>query len=188
MPLTRKRKEELLDEYRELVQESAAIIYTEYTGIPNRRLTELRNKIRDAGGVYKVTKLTLLRIALEEAEMPIPEDFSGVPLAMIFAGEDLATVAKAVNDAAEEMERVNVRGAIMGESVLTPAEVEKLEDLPTMDEVRASLVGLLVAPQTQLVTLLQTPQSELVNVMQAGVTSVLNVLQAYINENEGQAA
>ncbi|MGF1504484.1 MAG: 50S ribosomal protein L10 [Anaerolineae bacterium] len=188
MPLTRQKKEELVEEYRQLLRDSGAVFFAEYSGLDNRTLTNLRNVIRDAGGRYKIVKLTLMRIALDAEEMPIPEMMSGVPLALIFTLDNIPDVAKALNEFAEANERVTVRGGIMGPSELSAEDVEALEDMPTLDDIRAQILGMLTATQVQLVTLLETPQRDLVGVLQAGTTSVLNVIQAYITKQEQENA
>lgn len=188
MPLSRQRKEELVAEYQQQIRESAAVLFTEYSGLKNRRLTTLRNKIREAGGTYQVTKLSLFKIALEEEGYPVPEMLAGVPLAMIFIGENIPEVAEAINEFAEEAEKVTIVGGLMGETVLTAEDVKALEDLPTLDELRANLVGLIAAPSQSLVNLVDAPPRQLVTVLNAGVTSLLNVLNAYANKQDEDAA
>lgn len=176
MPLSRERKEALVEEYADLLERSNAVIFTEYRGLSNPEMTKLRRAVRDADGVYQVAKLTLLRLALERTGYPVPDDLlSGRPLAVGFCLEEVPGVAKAIIDFAEdESEDLVLHGGILGQDLLTAAQIETLADLPPLDALRSQLIGLLDAPASQLV-----------GVIQAGVSQIVNVLNAYTQQDEG---
>lgn len=174
MPLTKKRKEELVDEYVELLERSRAIIFTEYHGLNNVEMTKLRRAVREADGVYRVAKLTLLARALEGAGYEVPDDLAGKPVAIGFCLEEVPSVAKALSDFAKDNEAITVHGGLMGGVLLTAKQIEKIADLPPLDVIRAQLIGLLDAPAANLV-----------GVIQAGVAQVVNVLDAYVEQGEG---
>ena len=176
MPLSKVRKEELIDDYLELLENSKAIIFTEYRGLTNTQLTKLRRAVRDAQGQYRVAKLTLLKRAMEEKGYAIPDELAGVPFAVGFCIEEVPSVAKALTEFAKENDAFVVRGGMMENSYLTEKQVKALAELPPLDVVRAQLLGLL-----------DTPAANLVGVIQAGVAQVVNVLHAYVEQGEEAA-
>ena len=178
MPLTRERKEDLVAEYTDLLKNSRAVIFSGYRGLNNKDLTRLRRNVMDARGIYRVAKLTLLQIALEQAGYPVPEQLlSGEPVAVGFCLEEIPAVAKAITEFADENELVEVLGGLMPERELSAAEIEALADLPPLDTLRAQIIGMLDAPAANLV-----------GVLQAGVAQVINVVNAYAESGEGAGA
>lgn len=176
MALKKERKEELVAEYADLINQSKAIIFTEYRGLSNRNLTDLRVKVREAGGVFHVTKLTLFKRALEATGNLIPEMLSGAPLAIGFCIDEIPAVAKALSEYSDNSELFVIRGGLTEGALMSAKQVKALADLPPFDVMRAQLLGLLDAPAANLV-----------GVIQASVAQVVNVLNAYIEEG-GQAA
>ena len=180
MPLTRERKEELVAEYADLLRESQAVIFTDFSGLDNRQMTELRRSIMEADGVYQVTKLTLLELALEEAGYPAPEEMlSGAPVAVGFCLEEIPAVAKAITEFMDDNEDLALYGGLMPDAQLSNGQIEALAKLPPLDTLRAQLLGTLDAPASQLV-----------GVLQAGVAQIVNVIDAYAQSGEeaGEAA
>jgi len=173
LALSKERKEELITEYTDLLERSRAVIFTEYRGLDNRTLTDVRRKVREANGAFQVTKLTLLKIALQNAGFPMPENLSGAPIAIGFCLDEIPSVAKALTEFAKNQEMFSVRGGLMFEQVLTAQQIESLADLPPLDVLRAQIIGLLDAPA-----------SNLVGVIQAGTAQIVNVLQAYVDQGE----
>jgi len=178
LPLTRERKEDLVAEYADLLENSKAVIFTGYRGLNNKDLTQLRRNVLEARGVYRVAKLTLLQIALEQTGYPVPEEvLSGEPVAVGFCLEEIPSVAKALTDFADDHDLVEIFGGLMPERELSVKEIEALADLPPLDVLRAQLIGLLDAPA-----------SNLVGVLQAGVAQVINVVNAYAESGESAEA
>jgi large subunit ribosomal protein L10 len=131
--LKKERKEELIDQYVDLLRESKGIVLTEYRGLSNKQLTKLRRTIREANGAYHVTKVTLLRRALEETGYQLPDNLDGAPIGVGFALSDMPALAKALREFAKSEELFSVRGGVMGASVMDKAQVEALADLPSLD-------------------------------------------------------
>lgn len=178
MPLTRERKEDLVAEYADLLQNSRAVIFSGFRGLTNKDMTQLRRNVMDARGVYRVAKLTLLQLALEQAGYPVPEQLlSGEPVAVGFCLEEIPSVAKAITDFADDHDMVEIYGGLMPERQLSSAEIEALADLPPLDTLRAQIIGMLDAPAANLV-----------GVLQAGVAQVINVVNAYAESGEGAEA
>src|SRR5574341_1208248 len=119
LPLTKQRKEELVAEYADMLQQSKAVIFTEYRGLDNKAMTEVRRKVREANGRYRVAKLSLFKLALERAGYPVPTGL---------IGEQQMTVSeiKTIAD-------------------LPPLEVLRAQILGLLDAPAANLVGVLQA-------------------------------------------
>jgi large subunit ribosomal protein L10 len=173
LPLSKARKQELVEEYVDLLQRSKAIILTEYRGLNNVQLTKLRRTIREANGVFLVAKLTLLRLALEQAGYQVPE-LSGKPLAIGFCMEEVPAVAKAMTEFAEDNELLVISSALMEDHILSAKQVESIAELPPLDVIRAQILGLLDAPA-----------SGLAGIIQSGVSQIVNVLNAYVDQGQG---
>lgn len=192
MPITRARKEELVSQYVDMLEQSAGFVVFKYGGLPVQEIDKLRAKVREAEGSYVVTKNTLLIKALEQLEVDAPRELLSGPTSVAFGMTNFPGVAKAVLDFVDEnkdrAQKLYITGGMMGPQTLDTSGVEAASKLPTLDELRASLVGLLVAPQQNVVNVLHSANGQLVNVLHAGTTQLVNVLQAYINkQNEGAA-
>jgi large subunit ribosomal protein L10 len=173
LAITRERKEELIAQYADLLERSRAVIFTEYRGLSGNELTKLRRTIREAGGAYHVTKLSLLKRAMEETGNTFPEYLDGLPFALSFCFDEVPGVAKALTDYAEDVEEFAIRGGLMEGQLLTLAQIEALSDMPPLEVIQAQLLGLLDAPAANLV-----------GVIQAAVGQVVNVLNAYVDQGE----
>lgn len=188
MPISREKKEELVARYTELLEDSQGIIVTEFRGMTMSEFDALRAKLRDVGSTYMVTKNTLLRLALENTGYIVPETLINGPVAVAFARDDLGATAKAMLDFDKGVDVFLVKGAMIGEAEYDAAGVDALSKLPTLDEVRGSLVGLVIAPMSGLVSLVGTPAQELVGVINGGASQLLNVVAAYVAKEEAEAA
>lgn len=172
MPITRERKEELVAQYVELLEGSNGFAVIASQGMAVSKVQELRKKIYEAGGKYVVTKNTLLRKALEQAGWDVPEDSMTGPTAIAFGMENFPGVAKAVfeyiKDEDLDDEKMTVQGGVMGGSdILDAASVKAVSELPSLPELQAQIIGLIVAPSRNIVTILNNAESGVVNVLQA---------------------
>jgi large subunit ribosomal protein L10 len=144
-------------------------------------LNTLRTKLVESNAAYVVTKNTLFKRALEEREWPVPDDLLVGPVATAFADGNMPGMAKALLDFQKDLPDLFViKGGVMTGKVLTPNEIEAISKLPSLDELRAELAGLLVQPATGLVS-----------VLNAATADIVNVLHAYVQENSeetGEAA
>lgn len=170
LPLSRERKQELVEAMAERLGSASAVIVTHYRGLDVAGLTDLRGKLRAGGASYHVVKNRLLRRAYELAELePPPAELLSGPTAIAVLGDDLAGPAKAMLEFAKKNELLTVVGGYMGGNVLDARGVEALSKLPTRDELLAQIVGVLQAPQRNLVSLLSAPGRDLVRVIDAKV-------------------
>jgi len=180
LALTKDRKEELIAQYVELIQQSRAVIMTDYTGLSVKKMQELRAMVRKSEGALHVTKNTLMMRALEEAGLPVPEeDFEG-QIATGFALNEVPSLAKVLIDFLEKEEELSIKFGIMGSKVLTADEITAIAKLPSLDELRAQVIGLIQAPARNIAA-----------VVAGSVRQVVNVLDAYSKldgETEGVEA
>lgn len=171
MPISRARKEELVAQYVELLEQSNGFAVIAAKGLSVPKVETLRGKIYDAGGQYVVAKNTLLRIAMQQAGWDVPEDALIGPTAIAFGVENFPGVAKAVLEFIKDeelSEKMEIQGGVMtGEGILDAASVKAISDLPTLPELQAQIIGLIVAPSRNIVTILNNAESGVVNVLQA---------------------
>ena len=178
MAITKERKRELVSVYGELLQHATGIVITEYRGLSLNHLNDLRTKLAETNAAYIVTKNTLFKRALENESWPIPDEHLVGPVATAFADGNMPGMAKALLDFQEDHEDVFViKGGIMLGNTLTVKEIESISKLPSLDELRSQLAGLLVQPPTGLV-----------GVLNAATADIVNVLHAYVQENSEDAA
>ena len=171
MAISKQRKEDLVAQYAELLDSSKAVFLTEYTGLDVKQMQQLRGEVRKAEGIFRVTKNTLLLHALEEAGKPAPADLLVGQLASGFALNEAPTLAKALTDFAKEVEEFTVKFGILEDELLTAEQVKALASLPSLDELRAQIIGLIGAPA-------QNITSTVAN----GVRQVINVVDAYAQQ------
>jgi large subunit ribosomal protein L10 len=170
LAITRERKERLVAQYVEMLGKTGGFVVVQSQGLSVKEVEGLRAAVRAAGGKYIVTKNTLLTIALQQAGWHVPESLLKGPVAVALGMENLPGVAKAVLEYsadATRTEKMKVTGGQMGANTLSAAQVDALSKLPSLDELRAQLVGLVVAPATGLVSVLQEATAGIVNVIQA---------------------
>lgn len=178
MAISKERKDELVAQYIDLLNSSRAIFITDYTGLNVKDINQLRLEVRKAEGTFHVTKNTLLRLALEQADRPIPEELLMGQVATGFALNEAPTLAKALSDFAKERESLVIKGAILDTEILTAEQVDNLAKLPSRDELRAQIIGLINAPARNITSAIA-----------GGVRQVVNVLDAYAKKDaEGEAA
>ena len=174
MAISRKRKEELVAEYVELLRNSQGVILTEYRGLGMPALDNVRGRVRgkteDGGqyeGEYHVAKNTLIEVALQQAGWTVPEDLLSGPTAIAFAFKDVRSLAKNLLDYTREEEKFSIKGGILQAAALNADQVKRLSELPPREVLLAQIVGAIQGPLSQLVGLLTAPMRELAYILQA---------------------
>jgi large subunit ribosomal protein L10 len=177
LAITKERKEELVAAYKNFLSRADGIVVTEYRGLTVNQVGDLRAKLRDVQGRYVITKNTLFKIALRESGWPVPEDLLVGTTGVALAEGGFPTLAKSVLAYTRDNEAVlSIKGGVMAGMILNPAQVETISSLPSLDELRAQLAGLIVQPAAGLVS-----------VLNAGVGSVAQVLAAYVQKQQEAA-
>jgi large subunit ribosomal protein L10 len=177
LAISKARKDELVAQYKELVEQSRAIFLTEYTGMSVKGMEALRKEVRTANGAFYVTKNTLLQTALQQADMPAPADLLIGQTATGFALEEVPAMAKALVDYADKEDAFVLKGGILGDDLLSVEQIEALANLPSLDQLRAQIVGLINAPAQGIVSLVTN-----------GVRQIVNVVDAYAKSEDAPEA
>lgn len=166
MPMSKARKEQEIQDIKKRFEGSGVVVVTHNTGLNVPQMEELRGKLREQGASYKITKNTLAKRAIKGTDYEqIAEMFQG-PVG-IAVSEDPVAAAKVANDFAKDNEQLVILGGAMGNVVLDAKGVESLAKLPSLDELRSKIVGLLQAPATKVARVLQAPAQQVVGVTQA---------------------
>jgi large subunit ribosomal protein L10 len=151
----RPEKVAVVDEVRERLDASSAVLLTEYRGLKVGELAELRRALRSAGGDYKVYKNTLVRLAVQDRDLEGLEELLVGPTAMAFVEGDIAAVAKALRDFSRTNPNLVLKGGVLGSKALSADEARALAELPSREVLLARIAGGLAAPMQQLAGLLQ---------------------------------
>jgi large subunit ribosomal protein L10 len=146
--------------------EVGVVVVTRNLGMTVAQSTVLRNKMRDAGASYKVSKNKLARIALDGTDYGSLSDMLTGPVGLATSTDPVAA-AKVVVDFAKTNDKFEIVGGAMGSTPLDVAGVQALATLPSLDELRAKIVGLIVAPATKLATITQAPAAQIARVLSA---------------------
>lgn len=176
MAITREKKEDLIGQYVEQLKDSEAIIVTGYRGLKVSDVQQLRAQIRQADGSFAVVKNTLASRALAEVGLPTLDEMLTGPIGIGFCHHNVPGVAKAVTDFAKKNDLVTIRGGLMGSQVIDERAVRSLAELPSIEVLRAQLLGLINAPS-----------SRLVGVVAGGVRQLVNVVNAYAEKDKEAA-
>ena len=184
MAISKERKRELVARYVELLERAEGLVITEYRGMTMGDLDALRSKLREQNAQFTITKNTLFKIALREVGMVVPEDLLSGPVATVFAFENLPGAVKTLLEFADEQELLVVKGGVLGQTVISEAELKPLSELPPMDVLRAQLAGMVTMPLTSFMSLLEEPSRQVVGVLRAATEGVVNVLAAYSQKEE----
>lgn len=147
--MNREQKTELLGELNELFSSSELVVVSHYKGLTVAEVSELRNNIRKAGAGFRVTKNRITRLALKGTKFEGLIDLFKGPTAIAFASDPISA-CKACVEFAKTNEKLIIVGGAMGTGVISVEEIKKLASIPSMDELRAKIIGLLQAPAAQL--------------------------------------
>ena len=134
-------------------EDSKAIMVTHYQGLTMPQLDELRAKMREHGIIFKITKNRITKLALEKTKCKDLSDLFTGPTAVAF-GEDAILSARVLSKFAKDNENLKLIGGIMDNEVLDQAGVLNVANMPTLDEARANIIGILNAPASKLVSIL----------------------------------
>lgn len=147
--MNREEKAQLLSELNELFNNSEVVVVSHYKGLTVAEVSELRDNIRKAGAGFKVTKNRITRLALKGTKFEGLIDLFKGPTAIAFASDPISA-CKACVEFAKTNEKLLIVGGAMGTGVISIDEIKKLASIPSMDELRAKIIGLLQAPAAQL--------------------------------------
>ncbi|OSQ35346.1 50S ribosomal protein L10 [Thalassospira mesophila] len=164
--MNRDEKQQFVAEMREVFEAAEGVIITQYKGLTVAEITALRAQMRQAGAGFKVTKNRLTRLALEGTKFAnLAEYFTG-PTAIAYSA-DPAAAAKVAATFAKANEKLVLVAGGLGELVLDERGVKALAELPSLDELRAKLVGMIQTPAQRIATLTSKPAAQIAQVLKA---------------------
>ncbi len=167
MALRLEDKKRLVKEVNAVAGDSVTAVAAEYRGLSVEEMTDLRREARKAGVYLRVVKNTLARRAVEGTEFECMKDTLKGPILLAFAKEDPGAAARVINDFAKEHDALQAVSLSIGGQLLPGSELKKLAELPTLDQARAMLLGLFVAPMNQLVRTVAEPSAMLARTLSA---------------------
>jgi large subunit ribosomal protein L10 len=166
MGMSRAQKDSEVKALNKRFEESEVVVVTHYSGLTVAQITDLRGRLDQEGASFKVTKNTLATRAIKgTAYEEIADMFTG-PTGIATSADPVAA-AKVTQGFAKENGKLIILGGAMGGKRLSAEEVEQLAKLPSLDELRAKIVGVIVAPATKVARVVQAPAQQLVNVTKA---------------------
>ena len=163
----RAEKQFITSEYKARLNSSPYFIVVDYTGLKVGPMTELRKRLAKAGAELHVVKNSIFRIAAKEAGVAELNGGLTGQVAVVTGQKDISAAAKAVKTFASEFDKPKVKFGYLNSKRLEANDLKTLADLPSMEVLRAKLLGLLNTPGTRLVQLMNTPASMLARVLQA---------------------
>jgi large subunit ribosomal protein L10 len=164
--MDRAQKAESIETLKGVFADAGAVVVTHYLGLTVAEMTELRSRLRKEGAALKVVKNRLAQKALDGMAGEGGEALFKGPVAIAY-GPDPVSAAKVATQYAKDNDKFVVIGALMGETVLDAKAVGALATLPSLDQIRAQLIGLLNAPATKVAGVLQAPAGQLARVLKA---------------------
>jgi large subunit ribosomal protein L10 len=167
MALRLEDKKAFVKEVNAVAGESLSAVAAEYRGLSVAEMTELRKEARSAGVYMRVVKNTLARRAVEGTEFECMKDTLKGPILLAFAKEDPGAAARVIKDFAKEHEALKAVSLSAGGQLLPASDLSKLADLPTLDQARAMLLGVMMAPMSTLVRTLAEPPAMLARTLSA---------------------
>lgn len=164
--MDRSQKKELVASLHKTFAETNLVVVTQQSGLTVTEASALRRRMREAGASYKVTKNRLTRLALEGTRYETLKELFTGPTA-IACSDDPVAAAKVAVAFAKENEKLTIVGGAMGETTLDPDAIKALATLPSLDELRGKLIGVLQAPATKVAGVVQAPAAQLARVFSA---------------------
>jgi large subunit ribosomal protein L10 len=164
--LDRSEKSQLVSDLGEVFKATKVVVVAHYSGLTVAQMQTLRRQMKQAGASVRVAKNRLAKIALEGSDVASIAPLLKGPTLIAFSGDPIAA-PKAAVDFAKAHEKFVILGGAMGTTALDPNAVKALAALPSLDELRGRMVGLIVAPATKIAQLLNAPAAKVARVVQA---------------------
>ena len=158
--MNKEQKKNYIEEMTSKFENSKAVMVTHYQGLTMTQLDELRAKMREHGIIFKITKNRITKLALEKSKCKELSNLFTGPTAVAFS-EDAITSAKILTKFSKENENLKILGGIMGTDILDVDGVKNVATLPTLDEARAKIVGILRSPAQKIASILLAPASKI---------------------------
>ena len=158
--MNKNKKKTYIEEMKGFFKKNSSVFVTHYQGLTVKDIDRLRSEMRKHGILFKITKNRITKLALAECKFKKLENLFSGPTAVAFS-EDAITSAKILTKFAKKNSNLKIIGGIMEEEPLSVEEVEKIATLPTLDEARAKIVGILTTPAQKIISILLAPGSKI---------------------------
>ncbi len=164
--MLRAEKAQVIDDLNEVFAKTGVVVLTHYKGLTVAEITDLRGRIRAAGASFRVTKNKLAQRAVDGTPFAVMAPLFTGPTAIAFSNDPTAA-PRIVAEFGKKNDKLQIIGGGLSGSLLDAASVRALAELPSLDELRAKLIGLLNTPASRLVGLLQAPGGQIARVLAA---------------------
>ena len=158
--MNKDKKKTYLEEMKGFFKKNSSVFVTHYKGLSVKQIDELRSEMRKHGILFKITKNRMTKLALGGSKFKKLENLFSGPTAVAFS-DDAIISAKILTKFAKKNSNLKIIGGIMEEEPLSLEDVEKIATLPTLDEARAKIVGILTAPAQKIISILLAPGSKI---------------------------
>jgi large subunit ribosomal protein L10 len=165
--MNRNEKEVVITEMVAAFKEAKGVFVTDFQGLTVAQITKLRADVRKAGGQFRVVKNTLLTKASTGTDYANLHGFFVGSTAVVTSTTDPVAAAKALKTFAKDIDKLKIRGGSLGPRALSKADVETLADLPSLDALRGTIVGILQAPASKIMRILNAPGTQVARVLTA---------------------
>jgi large subunit ribosomal protein L10 len=171
LAISRKRKDELIEQYTDWLERSQAMLMANYAGQPTQSIYKLRTKVRAAQGEFHVVKNTLLIHAMNQMGLPLPEAGLEGPTAVTFCFQDPPPIAKVLLqfEKEDETKAFSVKGALLGRELVDAEGVKMLSELPPYPVVMAQVLGTIQAPGGRIAGTVNAVLQQIASVVKARV-------------------
>ncbi|MET1410903.1 50S ribosomal protein L10 [Roseibium sp. HPY-6] len=167
--MERAEKHEFVTSLNEELAGTGVVVVAHYAGLSVAQMTALRASVREAGGSVKVAKNRLVKLALKGTDLEHISDLFQGPTVLVYS-EDPVAAPKAAVDFAKANEKLEILGGALGTTNLNPEGVKSLATMPSLDELRAKLVGMIQTPASRIAQVVNAPAGQLARVFNAYAT------------------
>ena len=167
MSLTMKQKQAVVAEVAAAAAAAPAAVAAEYSGLNVAEMTALRRSARDAGIYLKVVRNTLARRALEGTQFDCMRATLTGPLLLAFSNEEPGSAAKVIRNFARENDKLVVRLIALDGRLLDSSDIERVANLPTLEQARSMLLGLFQAPLGKFLRAVSEPEAKFLRLLEA---------------------
>lgn len=164
--MQRADKLDFVKDLNSVLKKTDFLMVAHYQGLTVSEISNLRGQIKTANSKFKVTKNTLTKRALKDTNFEVLEKLFVGPTSLAYSDDPVST-SKVMVDFAKDNQNLKILGGAMGDKELTVNDIEKLASLPSMDSLRAKIIGLLCAPQRNIISALQGTQSNIIRLLNA---------------------
>ena len=158
--MNKNKKKSYIEEMKGFFKKTSSVFVTHYQGLTVKDIDQLRSEMRKHGILFKITKNRITKLALEGSKFKKLENLFSGPTAVAFS-DDAITSAKILTKFAKSNSNLKIIGGIMENEPLSVTDVEKIATLPTLNEARANIVGILTSPAQKIISILLAPGSKI---------------------------